>query len=393
MDLPSGYTQLEYIESTGTQYIDTGFIPNQDTRFVLTAELTAVSDSSQTAIFGSRNANKNQFWLYWRYNNLQFAFRYGNSTTNNLAGNTALTAHVFDANKNVFSVSGEAVTAASATFECLYSAYIFAVNNGGVAEYQSSLKLYSCQIYDNGVLVREFVPCKNSGDVGGLYDVLNGVFYGNAGTGEFLLGKEIDVDPNPEPIPPEEFPTMIYDRTYTDLARAKELAVVGYANMTDAEREEWNGGLRGAYNAIDFNRVENAVLFLCVVLKELPQEIRDFAAELGVSWDGFFDVPYSTDALNLTAKNTWKVGEIPTKEEKSRYLSNVVELRRTLDYETDMLPTSMDVLTIDGANAIEKALAFLHTEIDKFRQMRKTQLENTVAAWFYADEIYANEVQ
>jgi hypothetical protein len=96
--------------------------------------------------------------------------------------------------------------------------------------------------------------------------------------------------------------------------------------------------------------------------------------------------------VNLKAKNTWKLGDIPTKEEKSRYLSNVVELRQMLDYETDKLPSSMDGLTIDGANAIEKALAFLHTEIDKFRQMRKTQIENTAAAWFYAGEIYTNEV-
>ena len=32
--LPDGYTQLKYIESTGTQYINTGFKPNQDARVV-----------------------------------------------------------------------------------------------------------------------------------------------------------------------------------------------------------------------------------------------------------------------------------------------------------------------------------------------------------------------
>lgn len=194
------------------------------------------------------------------------------------------------------------------------------------------------------------------------------------------------------PITPTEFPSMVYDRTYSDLVRAKELAAIGYANMTDAEREEWDNGLRGAYNAIDFNRVENAVLYLCGELKDLPQELRDYAAELKVWFDSFFDITYPVDALNLTTKNTWKLGEIPSKEEKSRYLSNVVELRQMLDYETDKLPPSMDGLTIDGANAIEKALAFLHAEIDKFRQMRKTQIENTAAAWFYAGEIYTNEV-
>ena len=32
--LPEGYTELKYIETTGTQHIDTGIIPNQDTRII-----------------------------------------------------------------------------------------------------------------------------------------------------------------------------------------------------------------------------------------------------------------------------------------------------------------------------------------------------------------------
>lgn len=185
---------------------------------------------------------------------------------------------------------------------------------------------------------------------------------------------------------------LITDRTQADLNRAKQLAAIGYANMTDAEKAEWDGNLKGAYNANDMNRVESAVLYLVGVLKELPQELRDYAAELGVSFDRFFDVPYYADGLNLTVKNTWQVGEIPSREEKSRYLSNVVELRRTIDYETDDLPGSMDGLTVGGANAIEKALLLLESAIDKFRQNKQTQLENTAAAWFFAGEIYTNEV-
>lgn len=401
--LPSGFVRTEYIESTGTQYVDTGFInPNVNTRLVLDFESTGVPASNSgglSSLFGARPAVSSNVFGVWIKDGA--AYPHINDQTYDSEGSievetTARLVYDLDLKNSIFKVGTNSLSITPTAYDpasTIYSVFLFAINTKGSAEKRKAAgKLYSCHIYDNGVLVREFVPCKNSGGVGGLYDVLNGVFYGNAGSGEFLLGADIDVEPDPEPIPPEEFPTMIYDRTYADLARAKELAVIGYANMTDAEKVEWNGGLRGAYNEIDFNRVENAVLFLSAVLKDLPQEIRDFAAELGVSWDGFFDVPYSPDALNLKAKNTWKAGDIPAKNEKSRYLSNVVELRRTLDYETDMLPVSMDGLTIDGANAIEKALAFLHTEIDKFRQMRKTQIENTAAAWFFAGEIYTNEV-
>ena len=46
--------ELEYIESSGTEYIDTGFKPNQNTRVVMQFEPTAAY-SSITAFFGVRD--------------------------------------------------------------------------------------------------------------------------------------------------------------------------------------------------------------------------------------------------------------------------------------------------------------------------------------------------
>ena len=52
--LPSGYTELEYIQSSGSQYINTGFIPKYDSRIVLDAEVT--DSSIVCALFGARGA-------------------------------------------------------------------------------------------------------------------------------------------------------------------------------------------------------------------------------------------------------------------------------------------------------------------------------------------------
>jgi hypothetical protein len=47
----------------------------------------------------------------------------------------------------------------------------------------------SCKIYDNNVIIRDFVPCiRKSDNVAGLLDKVNDVFYTNAGTGTFLTG-------------------------------------------------------------------------------------------------------------------------------------------------------------------------------------------------------------
>ena len=85
-------------------------------------------------------------------------------------------------------------------FTAPYTLTLFAINRGSAV--CGLLRLYSCKIYDNGTLVRDFVPCKNpSGEVG-LYDTVTERFYGNAGTGSFVAGPEIDSpSPNPPPDP------------------------------------------------------------------------------------------------------------------------------------------------------------------------------------------------
>ena len=57
MSLPSGYKRLEYIQSTGTQYIDTGFKPNNNTRVVM--DLLYTGNESISNEFGAWNSSNN----------------------------------------------------------------------------------------------------------------------------------------------------------------------------------------------------------------------------------------------------------------------------------------------------------------------------------------------
>ena len=45
--------------------------------------------------------------------------------------------------------------------------------------------------YDNGVLVRDLIPCKDPGGNIGMFDSVNCKFYGNAGAGELVAGAEV----------------------------------------------------------------------------------------------------------------------------------------------------------------------------------------------------------
>ena len=66
-----------------------------------------------------------------------------------------------------------------------------AVDTSSLGNY-ASMKLYSCKIYNNGTLVRDFVPAKNSSGTIGLYDTVNGACYTNAGSGTFTAGADIN---------------------------------------------------------------------------------------------------------------------------------------------------------------------------------------------------------
>ena len=190
IELPDEYTQLEYIESTGTQYIDTRFKPNNNTRFVLDANVETYNLDS--AIFGARTAYQNKAFCLWTVQTTTaYQNDYGSSA--NVVSRKSSGRHLLDKNKNTLYVDGELIdTATNSAFSCDYSAYLFTINNGGSAltSYPTKAKLFSCQIYDNGVLIRDFVPARrNSDNVLGLYDIVNDVFYTNAGTGEFVAGE------------------------------------------------------------------------------------------------------------------------------------------------------------------------------------------------------------
>lgn len=189
VELPEGYTQLEYIESTGTQYIDTGFIPNQDTRVVCDSHSLT---TSTTAIFGCRKDTGGNlgFAAYTNGGNINLTYNGSWITGNSYSGDRVVVD--FDSPNGICSFEGTQVSIAKATFQPTLSMYLFAFNTGGTASDIGSLTIYSCKIFDNGTLVRNFIPAKNSGGTIGLYDVVNNKFYTNAGSGTFTAGMTVD---------------------------------------------------------------------------------------------------------------------------------------------------------------------------------------------------------
>ena len=56
----------------------------------------------------------------------------------------------------------------------------------------ASMRLYSCKIYNNEKIIRNFIPCYRKTDgVVGVYDLVEKKFYTNLGTGTFIKGNDI----------------------------------------------------------------------------------------------------------------------------------------------------------------------------------------------------------
>lgn len=59
----------------------------------------------------------------------------------------------------------------------------------------------------------------------------------------------------------------VTDRTQSDVDRVLELLEKGWQNFSDREKSEWNGGLKGALNTADLERIQNNIQLLSDVLE------------------------------------------------------------------------------------------------------------------------------
>lgn len=183
---------LEYIQSSGTQCINTGFVPNQNTRVILDWQNNQL-ESENACLYGSRTSTQNNVFALWLSADSQVNGQYGNVAYNthpltlNYAQRLA-----YDFNKNVLTVGGATATFSTTTFNATVPLYILAVNtNGEIDERRPSGKLYSCRIYDNGTLVRDYIPAYDESGVVCLYDSVAKQYVYNAGTDTFTAGPEV----------------------------------------------------------------------------------------------------------------------------------------------------------------------------------------------------------
>lgn len=191
-NIPNEYEEVEYLESTGTQYIDTGINVNTTTSRYET-KINPSSVSGTMGIFGTRNnsmasqSSMNVFIIGGTFR-LDWLSGNGNYNVRNISTNTEYTISItrgLATINNVNYTSGETIS-----IDSLYPFYVGSFNNvGSVFSTGFSGKIYYSKLYNNNILVFDGVPCyRKSDNEIGMYDLVSNTFFTNAGTGNFIVG-------------------------------------------------------------------------------------------------------------------------------------------------------------------------------------------------------------
>lgn len=196
--LPAEYQEVEYLEGTGTQYIDTNIVlQNEKDIYIISDFLICDNASGNNCIMGIQaGATSGMKFPNWCSGNIEIR-GYGIST--NSAATLAINNRarmIFDykdgsqivlLNNETLINSSNSWTSGREEPLCIFATSM----TGGTAAWMAKARIYGVTVrLQNAEYI--FVPCyRKSDDEPGMYDLVSKTFYTNQGTGEFLVGPDV----------------------------------------------------------------------------------------------------------------------------------------------------------------------------------------------------------
>lgn len=184
--------EVEYLESTGTQYIDLGFYPNSTTKMEVDGQFTKdVSTNSNTC--GSNSTSGSGL--------KSFSIQYRSTGSVLMIGGYGVNNTVSDLKRHLFVLNGYGKSYidsygsnAANTFDngqvnqtMVWFAY---KGNTQTIERWANFRVYSIKVTQDGEVLRDLIPVRKNG-IGHLFDRISNTLFGNLGTGSFLYGGDI----------------------------------------------------------------------------------------------------------------------------------------------------------------------------------------------------------
>ena len=217
--IPNDYVQVDFIESNGNSYIDTGYKPNTRTGVDVTYQFTETYNNAR--IFGEQGLNEIPGTMNYEVyisasNKLSYGYKdgAGNWVQTQIDADTNLHRILFNVEGNTFKVDDDmCIINNQSTIASPYNMYMMTTNQEiyqqGQVGGRAKIKIYNFSIYEAGVIQKKFVPCvrKSDGKVG-MYELVSGVFCPSLGTENAIAGPEVQI--NSETIVSTPFDHTLY---------------------------------------------------------------------------------------------------------------------------------------------------------------------------------------
>lgn len=179
--------EVEYLESTGTQYIDTGVTVSNEVGI----EIDCSDIQLNTWIAGGRIGYMNGAIGFYRLSGGALRSCFGNEQYEGAFGTARYTITLRDA---AYSADGGIVHRFSEqTFANNARIYIFNLcidESGNLSNIGMRGRMYGCRVYVGDDVIRDFIPVR-AGTEGAMYDRVSGQLFRNSGTGVFGFGTDI----------------------------------------------------------------------------------------------------------------------------------------------------------------------------------------------------------
>lgn len=230
---------------------------------------------------------------------------------------------------------------------------------------------------------------------------------------------------------PAYIDNLITDRIQDDVDYLISLCEKGWKNMTTEEKTYFNAAnSRGAYNISDVLRVNTAQTRIASLFNSVITNlsnyfdiaVADVLSTLRYN-KGFYDlsdivldpalkeVSYATPVQIQTVNNDWQPTDLPANFDGnnsyvydiSYYLNNMNYLRQLLPIEAPNTPETLERLTYEEANDIEKILIAIYNVVIKYRTDKENAIwdaedaevdkqDRAARSWIWSNEVYAGEV-
>lgn len=191
MSFEKKYTPVKYLESTGTQWIDTKYVGGSSTSIDMDIYWEGAGSTNYPCAFGATDSNGTGYNLslyLYIVSTRKYRLDKFNVITNSFEYNNSPGRYHIVLNREKLYINDTLVSVINVTnYSCVANLALFARGkpNGNVENFVRG-KIFSCSIHDNNNLVRDFIPVLDKDGVPCLYDKVEDKFYYNQGSGEFL---------------------------------------------------------------------------------------------------------------------------------------------------------------------------------------------------------------